>query len=196
MAAARWLVEVGLQDRYSVLQRLFEAAHEEGRETVKFLLREVPPQRELGEGAKLPEVRLPLERNVTLGERRQLALGSSRRLLERLVADPHPMVIERVLMNPLLRPQDVLMIASRRPTTVELLVTVAHHAGWYKVHEVREALVRNPYNHTSIALRLLPTLHIHTLRRIRDATDVHRAVVQMAELLVELREQRTAPLRV
>jgi hypothetical protein len=69
-------------------------------------------------------------------------------------------------------------------------------ARWFRVHEVRESLAMYPYNHTGVALRLLPTLHVKTLRRIRDAGDLHRAVSDFARLLVELRERRTAPLRV
>jgi hypothetical protein len=196
MAAALWLIERGLADDYALLQRLFEAAHEEGREAVKFLLREAPPHQTLGEGAVLPEVRLPMGRPVSLGERRQIAVNAPRRLLERLLLDPSPMVIQRVLTNPGVRPVDVQVIVSRRPTTPELLVEVVRHPGWVRVHDLREALAMNPYNHTGIALRLLPTLHVRTLRRIRDAGDLHRAVKEFARLLVELRERRTAPLRV
>lgn len=196
MAATLWLIERGLADDYALLQRLFEAAHEEGREAVKFLLREAPPLRALERGAKLPEARLPMDRQVTLGERRQIAVSAPRRLMERLLLDPHPMVIARVLQNPGVRPVDVQVIASRRPTTPELLVEVVRHARWFRVHEVRESLAMNPYNHTGVALRLLPTLHVKTLRRIRDAGDLHRAVSDFARLLVELRERRTAPLRV
>lgn len=196
MAAALWLIERGLADDYGLMSRLFEAAHGEGREAVKYLLREAPPHRAMVEGGKLPEVRLPMERPVTLGERRQLALGANRRMMERLLLDPHPMVIQRVLQNPGMRPLDVLVVASRRPTTPELLVEVVRHPGWLRGHEVREALAMNPYNVTGVALRLLPTLHVKTLRRIRDAGDLHRAVSGFAGLLVELRERRTAPLRV
>ncbi len=197
LAAALWLIEVQRRDDYALIQALFHAAHDEGREAVLAMLRDAPPHRSLSGGARLPEARLPFDRDVSLGERRALALSATNpRLLERLLYDTSPLVIERLLRNPLLRLQDVVVIASRRPTLPALLEEVARHRGWIARDDVREALTRNPYSSTGVALKLLVTLRLPTLRQLRDATDLHPALRELARLLVVLREERTAPLRV
>jgi hypothetical protein len=196
LACADWLVRLRLEDDYARLQALYEAATHAERDGVLMLLRDPPPHRALRKGASLPEVRLPVEREITLGERRSMARGRDRRYLERLLLDPSPLVIRNLLKNPHLRVQDVLVVATRRPTKPELTMEVALNTRWFKSHRIREALVQNPYSATGLSLRLLPTLRIHTLRRIRNAGDLHPWVHDTAEMLVELREQRTAPWRV
>jgi hypothetical protein len=196
LACADWLVRLRIDDDYSRLQKLYEAAAHSEREGVLMLLRDPPPHRALEKGAQLPEVRLPLDRDITLGERRSLARGRDRRVLDRLLMDPNPLVIRNLLNNPNLRLENVLTVAARRPTTVDLTMEVALNTRWFKLQKVREALVQNPYSATGLALRLLPTLRIHTLRRIRNAGDLHPAVHETARMLVDLREQKTAPWKV
>ena len=160
------------------------------------MLRDAPPHRALPKGKRLPEVRLPLDRDVTLGERRTMASGPNRQLLERLIFDPSPLVIAKLLYNPHIRLQEVLQIASRRPTTVEILQEVALSEKWYRRHQVREAICLNPFTATGVALKLLPTLRLRSLRMLARAEDLHPLIAESARLLVELREQRTAPWRV
>lgn len=196
LALSCWLIDVQLEDRYELQQRLFEAAHQEQREGVLFLLRTVPPHRSMVDGAKLPEVRLPLSRDVSLGERRAMAAGSNRRYLERLLMDPSELVLDKLLDNPHIRTEDLLSVAARRPTKAELLELMARHRRWIGYLLIREALTRNPYISTGIALKLLPTLPLPLLRQLRNATDLHPALNQYASLLITLREERTAPWRV
>jgi len=196
MAVALWLIRSSADDHYGTLQSLFETAYHEDREAVLYLLRDPPPQRSLGAGARLPEVRLPMSREVTLGERRSFARSSNRAMLERLIMDPNELVIAMLLNNPHLQPSDVLTMASRRPTRPELLREVARHERWVRELEVREALVMNPFISTGIALKYIPTLNIRMLRRIRDMGDLHHGVSRFAAMLVHLREERTAPLRI
>lgn len=193
LTCAAWLVSLREQDEYDTLQEFYLAAHESERKAVLFLLRDSPAHRAMGENAKLPEVRMPVGREVTLGERRQLAAGPDRRFLERLIYESSPLVIEKVLANPHIRLQDVLIIAARRPTTPELLREVMKSDQWFREMRVREALVQNPYIPTGFALKMMPTLHVDVLRKLRFATDLHAMIQEFASLLVELREQRTAP---
>ncbi len=195
LACADWLQRLGDED-YELLQDLFLAATDAERTCVLMLLRNPPPHRALTGSARLPEVRLPLDRDVSIGERRSLARGSNRQLLERLLLDPEALVIRNLLKNPNLRVADILVVASRRPTTPDLLREVAMATRWLADHRVREALVQNPYSATGLALKLLPTLHVQTLRRIRNAGDLHPLVHETATMLVELREHRTAPWKV
>jgi hypothetical protein len=196
MACADWLIRLRAEDDYARLQALFKEAHTAGRESVVMLLRDPPPKLEMPKKAKLPEVNLQMGREITLGERRSLARGRDKRLLERLLMDPSPLVLEKLLDNPNVRNDDVLIVASRRPTKPQLLQTVVFHKRWFRELVIREALVFNPYTPTGISLKLLPTLPIQLLRRVRDARDLHEILQQSAEMFVSLREERTAPWRV
>lgn len=196
LAASFWLVTVDVDAHYATLKAFFEAAYTSERESVIALLRDAPPVRALASGRRLPEVRLPLDREITLGERRMMAAGQDRRLLERLVMDPSPLVIGKLLANPHTRTRDVLVIAARRPTTPDLLWEVARHPAWWRRLEVREALARNPFGNTGMALKVLPTLPLKMLRQVAGSGELHELVQGFAALLVKLREERTAPWRV
>ena len=197
LACADWLIRLRHEeDDYERIQALFEAAARAEREAVLMLLRDPPPHRALRVGAKLPEVRLPLHRDVTVGERRSMARGRDRKLLDRLLLDPNPLVIDKLLENPALVVADAITVASRRPTLPDLLLTLVLKPRWLTEHRVREALVQNPFGGTGLALKLLPTLQIQTLRRIRNAGDLHPILHEAAGTLVRLREERTAPWRV
>jgi hypothetical protein len=196
LAASMWLVQCRQQGRFGVFTRYFEAAYIAERKTVISLLRDAPPHQALLKGKRLPEVRLPMERDTTLGERRMLAAGPKRQVLERLLYDPSPLVIGKLLGNPNIRQQDVLLIATRRPTTPDLLLEVAQQHRWFSNVIIREALALNPFGPTGLALKILPTLPIKVLRMIAFSGDLHPLVTEGAKQLVELREERTAPWRV
>ena len=196
VALASWLIALDPSEHYDRLQALYQAAADSDRESVLMMLRNPPPHAALAAGAALPEVRLPIQRDVTIGERRTLARGRDRKLLDRLLYDPNELVLTNLLNNPALLVTDVVVVASRRPTDAQLLRVVCENARWFKELRVREALVHNPYAATGISLKLLPTLPIQVLRRIRYASDLHPLVHEFARLLVQLREDRTAPWRV
>ena len=196
LAAVWWLLQMRREDEYETIKGLFERAYETRRGAVLDLFREVPAHRALAEGQRLPEVRLPLDRDVSLGERRSMAAGPRRRILERLLLDREPLVIRKLLNNPQLRIGDVRVVASRRPTRPELLQEVVYHPRWFSRVDAREAVVRNPYSDTGLSLKLLPTLGIKLLRRIAYSADLHPLIHESARRLVKLREERTAPWRV
>lgn len=192
LALSLYLIAQQIDDQYDFFQDLFTKLHQGGREELLFFCRDTPPQRQLPKGSRLPEARLPLERDVSLGERRAMAAGSNRRYLERLLMDPNPLVIAKLMQNSALLPQDVLVIASRRPTLNALLMPIASSWRWLQHHDIREALARNPFIATGIALKLLPTLQVRTLRQIKDSGDLHPGVVRFAQLLVEIHQWRVS----
>ncbi len=196
MACSDWLIRLRAEDEYTRLQKLFEEAHNSRRQSVVMLLRDPPPHLIMPKKAKLPEVNLQMGREISLGERRSMARGRDKRLLERLLLDPSPLVLEKLLDNPNVRTEDILMVASRRPTKPELLQPIVFHKRWFRELTVREAIVFNPYTPTGISLKLLPTLPIQLLRRVRDAGDLHEVLQETGEMFVSLREERTAPWRV
>jgi hypothetical protein len=193
MACSRWLIRVRIDDNYELIKSVFEAAYRDERRGIIAILRDPPPHQKLLKGRRIAPPDLKLGRDVTLGERRSMARGNDRRVIERLLLDPSKLVVEQLLQNPNLREQDVLQIASNRPNLPEVLLEIALHKYWYLRRPVRHALVMNPYANTGLALKLLPTLSIDKLRQVRNATHVHPTIVETAALLVELREQRTAP---
>lgn len=194
VALADWLISLDPTDDYERVQSLYRAAAEADRTSVLMLLRNPPPHAVLR--GRLPEVRLPIQRDVTIGERRTLARGQDRRLLERLLYDPNELVLTNLLDNPAVLVADAVLVASRRPTRPELLHVTCQKVRWLKELRVREALVQNPFAWTGMSLKLLPTLPVQSLRRIRNASDLHPLLHEYAKMLVELREERTAPWRV
>lgn len=196
MACARWLIKERIDDDYDLIKDTFQAAHDDGRQAVIAVLRDPPPHQQLPKGRRLREADLQIDRNVTLGERRTMARGNNRKMMERLLLDPDPMVIGQLLDNPNLREEDVLQISTRRPNLPDIQLKIALHKRWYLRREVRHSVVMNPYTGTGLSLKLLPTLGIHKLRRVRNSTHLHPVVIETAATLVELREERTAPWRV
>jgi hypothetical protein len=196
LACSDWLVRSQLQDDYAFFEALYRCAHELQNDLVLFLLRDPPPHSILPSGARLEPVRLVGRDEVPTGTRRQMAAGNDRRVLRRLIGDPDPLVIVKLLDNPHVQIRDVMSIVTRRPTKPELLAAVVVHPRWFKETLVREALIQNPYIQTGIAAKLLPTVPIHLLRTLTYAGDLHPHLSEAAACFVRLRERRTEPLGV
>lgn len=193
MACSRWLIRERVDDHYEFIKSVFEAAYRDERRAILAILRDPPPHKKLVKGREIAAPDLKLGRDITLGERRSLARGKNRNTIEKLLRDPSRLVVEQLLRNRNLREADVIAIASSRPTLPEVLHEIALDKNWYLRQSVRHTLVMNPYAHTGLALKLLPTLSVDRLRQVRNATHVHPIVTETATLLVELREHRTAP---
>jgi hypothetical protein len=108
----------------------------------------------------------PSGRPLTLGERKALARSHRREMLLHLLRDPHPDVIAVLLDNPHITEPDVMVLASRRPSTADALVHVAASQRWVPRYNVRLALVKNPYTPLPWAVRLATTLRRLDLRHV------------------------------
>lgn len=97
-------------------------------------------------------------RVLTLGERKSLARRPDRDTVERLLLDPHPDVIRRVLVNPRLTEDLVVRLATRRPCPKGVLAEIARSPRWSTRARVRLALVLNPSLPEDIAVRLVSLL--------------------------------------
>jgi hypothetical protein len=197
LALAYGLVEETLEggtDYGAAIVSWRSLAVEHDLRTVSLLLRDLEAHQTLPDASELPDVDLPIDRDeVTVGQRRMLARKGDRDYIDRLVFDPNPLVIENLLKNPKLDESDVLKIVTRRPTQNNLLKTVVRHETWFGRKSVRKGLAHNPYMPTGLGLKLLPTLGIDILRKIQYGSDLHPALIEAADHLVTLREQRTAP---
>lgn len=126
-------------------------------------------------------------RELSVGERRALARRPSRRQLERLLADPHPLVLETLFQCPTLTEADVLRVATKRPARLHALETLADSPRWLARPSVRIALIQNPGCPQNITLPLLSTCLREDLLSVIEATNLHLTVRNAArETLLRL----------
>jgi hypothetical protein len=94
-------------------------------------------------------------RELTVGERRSLARSNNRRVLEKLLRDPHPLVLRQLLGNPRLTEDDVVRLAARRPLHSTIAPTLAESPRWLRRPRVRLTLLLNPGTPEPISMPLL-----------------------------------------
>jgi hypothetical protein len=97
-------------------------------------------------------------RPLTLGERKSLARRPDREMMQRLLADPHPAVIHRLLRNPRVLEDDVVRLAAKRPGRSDVLAEIARSTKWVHRRRVRMALVMNPATPPEMAARIVGLL--------------------------------------
>ncbi len=126
-------------------------------------------------------------RVLTLGERRALARRPTRAAFDKLLRDPHPMVVKNLLENPRLTEDDVLRMATRRPPYPEVLAEIARHPGWSQRPRIRMAIVMNPGSPPEIAVPLVGLLIRPELAQVLSAPAVPALVRAAAKDLLERR---------
>jgi hypothetical protein len=94
-------------------------------------------------------------RELTVGERRSLARSANRRVFEKLLRDPHPLVLRQLLGNPRLTEDDVVRLAARRPLPAATVETLAESPRWLRRPRVRLTLLLNPGTPPQISMPLL-----------------------------------------
>ncbi len=126
-------------------------------------------------------------RVLTLGERKALARRPSRAALDKLLRDPHPVVIRHVLDSTRVTEDDVVRLAARRPAFADVIAEIARHPGWTTRPRVRMAIVQNPGTPTEIAVPLVRLLIRPELLQVTAAADVPAIVRAAATELLERR---------
>lgn len=187
LGAAAWMLRDA--STYGWRSAVYEAAAEESMECAPKFLLELPAHKVLQNKRALRQPRF--ERDVSLGERKQLARGNNRLLLEQLLLDLDPSVMEKLCQNPHVTKQDLLGVLTRRPNVPEILHQVARSWRWIADYDVRHALVSNPYLDGGTALRLLPFLHGADIRRIARSAELHPVLTQHAARLLVIRSARS-----
>ena len=133
---------------------LYHSARELGDEPLaRLLLSAAPPP----PGVPQP-VPIPGYAELTLGQRKSLARGRRREVLERLLRDPDHSVLVILLGNPRLVEADVVRLAARRPTTGAAQRAIFSSERFIARYAVKRALVLNPYTPSDLAARLVPLL--------------------------------------
>lgn len=115
-------------------------------------------------------------RPLTLGERKSLARKPNREMTERLLRDPHPDVIHRLLQNPKITEDDVLSLAVRRPCAPGVLAEIARTPRWMHRPRIRMALILNPSTPTEVSAPLVGLLVRQELALVASSTKVAPAL--------------------
>lgn len=111
-------------------------------------------------------------RPLTLGERKALARRPTREMTERLLRDPHPDVIRRLLGNPKVTEDDVLALASRRPCRSDVLSEIARIPRWMHRPRIRIALLLNPDTPLEVSAPLVGLLVRQELHLVASSPKV------------------------
>jgi hypothetical protein len=93
-------------------------------------------------------------RELTLGERRNLARRSDRQRFDMLLRDPHPMVVSELLTNPKTTEDDVVRLAALRPARPSSIEAIAR-TRWLARRRVRMTVLLNPGSPPRISLPLV-----------------------------------------
>ncbi len=189
MAVALLFVQLG---ESPLIGRLREEAAGRRLLSLDRLLRRgpIPPLFERRAG-DLPVPDYGTGRELTVGERRSLARRPDRRAFDRLLSDPHPLVIRQLLENPMLTEEDLVRLATRRPARIEVMRELAQSPRWLSRPRVRMSILLNPGSPPEIAGPLLVLCTRSELSLVMESTDAPGVLRATAR---ELR-QRRPPLR-
>lgn len=168
------------------LEKLRAAAFEQRLVSLQRVIRRVAPP-------SLPpmedEPRVPdygTGRELTLGERRSLARRADRDGFDRLLRDPHPMVLRQLLGNPRTTEADVVRVTAFRPARASLIQEVAR-THWLTRARVRMSILQNPGAPPAVAVPLVGLCTSAELGEIVRACDVQAIVRLTAGELLERR---------
>jgi hypothetical protein len=125
-------------------------------------------------------------RELSLGERRALARQPSRKSIETLLRDPHPMVVSLLLENPRTTEDHVMQMVTRRPSQPQVTREVSK-GRWVLRARVRLGIVLNPGAPPAVSVPVLALLVRPELQQVADAGDLPAVVRATARELHELR---------
>jgi hypothetical protein len=124
-------------------------------------------------------------RELTVGERRSMARSHNRKVLEKLLRDPHPLVLRQLLGNPRLTEDDVVRLAARRPLHGATVEVLAESPRWLRRPRVRLALLLNPGTPPAVSMPLLAVCTRCELLDVVHGTDTPLALRGSAQELLE-----------
>jgi hypothetical protein len=105
---------------------------------------------------------------LTLGEKIAAAKRCSAALIKVLLFDPDPNVFASLLVNQLIREEDLLLLATSEFASAEKLRLLAADSKWSYRYAIRRALAVNPAAPRSVAASQLRFLSRRDLRTIHD----------------------------
>ncbi len=151
------------------------------------MLRRIPPRRLAEDHPEDVYIDRELSEQ-TLGMRKTLGRIGDRDLVNRLLHDQDPKVVEQILTNPTLTEDQVVKIAAKRPTSSEVLRIISRSQRWIRSYRVRKSLVFNPYTPTEISINLLQLLMTQDVFEISNDGSLHSDLRMAAKRLKTERE--------
>jgi hypothetical protein len=172
-------------DNEATVAALRDRAFEEKLFGLGRLLRRGPPPST--RAPAVAEERVPdygAGRELTLGERKSLARRPDRRAFDKLLADPHPLVIRQLLENPKMVEADAIRLAAMRPARVETIRELVRARRWIGRPRVRLAIVQNPGSPSEIAIPLLCLCNREELADVLKSTETSLVLRATARELI------------
>jgi hypothetical protein len=172
--------------READLERLRQTALARRLLSLQRVIRRVPAP---SQAPQTSEAKIPdygTGRELTLGERRNLARRSDRHGFDALLRDPHPMVVAELLANPKTTEDDVIRIAALRPARQTSIEAIAR-TRWLTRPRVRMTVLLNPGSPPGIALPLVGLCTRAELLELARGADVPAILRITASELAERR---------
>jgi len=152
------------------------------------LLRRAPPSSQ--RAPAVDEQRVPdygAGRELTLGERKSLARRPDRRAFDKLLQDPHPLVIRQLLENPKMVEADAIRLATMRPARVDTIRELVRGRRWIGRPRVRLSIVLNPGSPPEVAMPLLCLCNREELSDVLRSTETSLILRATAQELLARR---------
>jgi hypothetical protein len=178
---------------HPLVERLRVHADDQHLLSLARLLRRAPAKPEVKGNESPPVPDYGTGRELTVGERRSLARAPSRNSFDKLLADPHPLVIRQLLENPRLTEDDVVRMATRRPARSETISAIAQSQRWMRRPRIRLSLLLNPGSPPSLLVPLLAVCTRSELIEVVHATDSNLVLRATALELLERRPPLAEP---
>lgn len=122
---------------------------------------------------------------IPLGARKSLARRPNRRILERLLTDPHPQVIRQLLGNPQLTETDLVSLLALRPGRPSTIETLAEFPHWLVCVRIRMAILYSPASPSHIAVPLVALATRPELEEVANSPSVHVVLRATAQEFLE-----------
>ena len=126
--------------------------------------------------------------NLTVSERRLLAMRGGREVRSILLKDTNKQIILSVLTNPKITESEVEIFAHSRSIPDDALRTITKNRDWMKNYSVLLAVITNPKTPAGIAIPLLSGLKLKDLATIEKNKNVAEALRTGAKKLVQSRK--------
>lgn len=126
--------------------------------------------------------------NLTVSERRLLAMRGGREVRSILLKDTNKQIILSVLDNPKITESEVEIFAHSRSIPDDALRAITKNRDWMKNYGVLLAVITNPKTPAGIAIPLLSSLKLKDLATIEKNKNVAEALRTGAKKLVQSRK--------
>jgi hypothetical protein len=156
--------------RETALEGLRQSAFEQRLLSLQRVIRRVPAPSQPPEPTKRPPD-YGTGRELSLGERRNLARRCARQRFDTLLRDPHPMVVRELLTNPKTTEDDLVRLAALRPARATTIEAIAK-TRWLTSRRVRMTVLLNPGSPPRVTVPLVGLCTRSELLELARGADV------------------------